>query len=586
MLFGSRIGKSKKEFNWLYIPAFIIVFVIPVIKLHIPVMHNKEMAGVLLKTRWYDDYYSLVKVIFLYIATVLMFFVFILKSGRTAKIHGCFYLLVPYAGFILLSMLFSDYRISALFGIVDHYEGALTQLCYCCILVFSYFLAEKVSNIIAVFKITAAASLVVSSIGLLQFSGLLKTDEPYTISSSIGNPNYVGSYAVLLLPVAFVLIWIESGLYKKILYLFIVFGSAFFLLVGSMSRAGYLGLIAGLFVLPVLLGYDIRKRYKWFMLLAAYGVLIFIAMNAFSAGIPWKEAKSLVPVKAGEKHEKLYFKNICLNDSSAVVETNRWYLEIRNAGGGFLFYDGNGGEIPVRETDGGQTIEFPEEQYPALTGYMAKEDELDWLMLQMEGKDIEFVCMSGRMKIVGYNGQLTGIEPVRSFGFKGNESFASGRGYIWSRAIPLLEKAFFIGYGPDTFTYIFPQNDIVGKLNYGAIWVVISKPHCWYLQIALGSGILSLLCLLALFAWYFIETIGILKRSSVMLRQNNGMNGQDNQKRIIAAGILLSILGYCVAGIFNDSVVAVSPIFWMFLGFGMRLSANLRVVTRITVYYN
>lgn len=574
MLVGSCIEKRKKEFDWFFIPAFIIVFVIPVVKLHIPVAHSSEMAGVLLKTRWYDDYYSLVKAIFLYIATVLMFFVFILKRDRQARIHAGFYLLVPYAGFILLSVIFSDYKISSLFGIVDHFEGALTQLCYCGILVFSYYLAEKASSIVTVLKITAAASLVVSIIGLMQFTGLLETDEPYTISSSIGNSNYVGTYAVLLLPVAFVLVSLQSNPYKKILYLIISFGPAFFLLVGSMSRAGYLGLIAELFVLPVLLWYDIRKQYKWFMLFTACGVMIFIAMNAFSAGIPWKEAKSLIPVRTGERHEKLLFNNISLNDSFAVIETNRWYLEIRNAGEGFHFFDGDGGAIPVRETNGGQTIEFPEDQYPSLTGYMAKEENLDWLMLDMEGKDIEFVHMNGRMKIVGYNGQLTGIEPVKSFGFKGNESFASGRGYIWSRAIPLLEKAVFTGYGHDTFIYVFPQNDIVGKLNYGAIWAIISKPHCWYLQIALGSGILSLFCLLAILAWYIIETVSFIKRSSIMSRRHIEMNGQDNNKRIIAAGILLSIIGYCVAGIFNDSVVAVSPIFWMLLGFGMRLSSE------------
>ena len=48
---------------------------------------------------------------------------------------------------------------------------------------------------------------------------------------------------------------------------------------------------------------------------------------------------------------------------------------------------------------------------------------------------------------------------------------------------------------------------------------------------------------------------------------------QDSKKTfILSACILLSVIGYCAAGIFNDSTVAVSPIFWMLLGFGIRLA--------------
>ena len=113
-------------------------------------------------------------------------------------------------------------------------------------------------------------------------------------------------------------------------------------------------------------------------------------------------------------------------------------------------------------------------------------------MLIIDDRDIEFVYNNGKLQVVGYNGKLTDIGEAEAIGFKRKESFASGRGYIWSRTFPLLKKALFIGYGPDTIIYEFPQNDIVGKLNYGAIWTIISKPHSWYLQTAFGSGVLSL----------------------------------------------------------------------------------------------
>ena len=36
-------------------------------------------------------------------------------------------------------------------------------------------------------------------------------------------------------------------------------------------------------------------------------------------------------------------------------------------------------------------------------------------------------------------------------------------------------------------------------------------------------------------------------------------------------GIFVAIIGYLVAGIFNDSAVSVAPIFWLLLGTGINL---------------
>ena len=158
-------------------------------------------------------------------------------------------------------------------------------------------------------------------------------------------------------------------------------------------------------------------------------------------------------------------------------------------------------------------IHFLQEPYQEISVREIKNEDYTWIMLEVEGKDIEFVYVNDKLKVVGFNGKVTDIEAAESFGFTGKESFASGRGYIWSRSIPLLKKAIFIGYGPDTFIYIFPQNDIVGKLNYGAIWAIISKPHNWYLQIALGYGVLSLICILALIIWLLVNALMFIYRN-------------------------------------------------------------------------
>ena len=66
-----------------FVPFFIIAFIIPLVKIHISVPHNKEIAEVLIKSRWYDDYFCLIKVCFLYFAVVLA--LIILLSDRISK---------------------------------------------------------------------------------------------------------------------------------------------------------------------------------------------------------------------------------------------------------------------------------------------------------------------------------------------------------------------------------------------------------------------------------------------------------------------------------------------------------------------
>jgi len=43
---------------------------------------------------------------------------------------------------------------------------------------------------------------VVSGTGVLEFTGILPAEESYTVSSTIGNSNYTGTYGAVLLPLA------------------------------------------------------------------------------------------------------------------------------------------------------------------------------------------------------------------------------------------------------------------------------------------------------------------------------------------------------------------------------------------------
>lgn len=554
-------------------PFFVVVFIIPLIRFHIPIRHNREIGQVLLQTQWYDDYFCLIKVCCLYLAVILATAVFILINKTKIQFPKAYYLLVPYTACILLSMTFSKHRVSAIFGIVDQYEGGLTLMLYLGILIFSYLLITEVSHIVTIIKIALSGSLIVSVVGILEFTGIIEIDPSYAVSSTIGNSNYVGTYAVLLLPLSVALVFLETNRTKKLFYLLVSYGSVFFLLAGSLSRAGYLGILAITPVGFVLLWEKIRVRLKWIIYVVIYSFFILFLMNTFSKGFLFDEIKSLNPFYEERQEDKIRFEDITITGKTAEIKTDRWILKVSDKNGRFSFSDEKGKLLLHSNNTDTQAIEFIEEPYRGITGHEYCENEVAWLMLKVNDKAIEFVTNKGRLQVVGYNGKLTDILKAENFGFNNRESFASGRGYIWSRTFPLLKNALLIGYGPDTFIYLFPQNDIVGKMNYGAIWTIISKPHSWYLQTAFGTGVLSLLCLLAFIIWYvaiaFGKTTKRLPAKDLFFAPD--INAKNDQKQIISITILTSVLGYCIVGVFNDSTVAVSPIFWMLLGFGIRL---------------
>lgn len=95
--------------------------------------------------------------------------------------------------------------------------------------------------------------------------------------------------------------------------------------------------------------------------------------------------------------------------------------------------------------------------------------------------------------------------------WKGHEKALFGRGYIWGRTIPLILKHLIWGSSPDTFAAEFPQTDYVMKANTGAgmYQQLPTKAHSLYLQTALQTGVLSLLCLMLFWRRYlfcFIKT--------------------------------------------------------------------------------
>ena len=185
----------------------------------------------------------------------------------------------------------------------------------------------------------------------------------------------------------------------------------------------------------------------------------------------------------------------------------------------------------------------------------------EFLKIQKGKSFLLFKFYNDNFYFINTKGEVLEEDIVESFGFEGLERIGSGRGYIWSRSLPIIRRTIFFGSGVDTFAYEFPQDDYAGKLKflYDA-YLIIDKPHNLFLQMAINSGLISLiLFILFLFVWF----MNIIHK----IKQNNAL---------LLFAILSSVLTYLVCGLFTDSTVSVTPTFWILLALGQsELNFNL-----------
>lgn len=116
------------------------------------------------------------------------------------------------------------------------------------------------------------------------------------------------------------------------------------------------------------------------------------------------------------------------------------------------------------------------------------------------------------------------------------------RTYIWRESVSVLKETLLIGKGPATFPLYFKQfqdkSASVGLTN-----VVVDRPHNMYINIWQNTGLISLF------------VIGVLVLRTILFSTDRSLS--------------MGAVGFLIAGLFTDSVLAVTPYFLIFLG-GMK----------------
>lgn len=189
----------------------------------------------------------------------------------------------------------------------------------------------------------------------------------------------------------------------------------------------------------------------------------------------------------------------------------------------------------------------------------------NYVMVNIDGTRWRFALLKERPVFVTPANKPVLLHNAPAIGFKGHEDFGTYRGYIWSRALPLLKDTFFIGHGADTFIIYFPQYDYVGRYNIGYYYqyenIVVDKAHNMFLATGINTGVLSLIAFLVMFGYYIVQSFPIYKKASY-----------DSYLHYVGSGIFLGVCGFLTAGLVNDSNVGVMPLFYGLLGTGIAIN--------------
>jgi len=574
------------SFKNIFLIPFILLLLILIII--IPVIIRMSIVVNRININWGSfiniDFYSYYKMIFFLTASFFLLITFLKYVDLNGiKKTNYYFPIAIYSILAVVSSFMAEYKEIVIKGFPDRYENIFVWLGYLLLVVVVINIIDDQKSFKLILKALFISAFILAIHGILQFYNydLFETEfgrklitpdgleffvdrlsfvGRRVIYSTMYNPNYVGSYASMVGILALGL-YSSSQKKKKLFISGILSTLLFAFLIGSRSRAGFMGFIAGTVIILYMQRQFLKKHWIRIFVIFTVFTLVFITMNArnldeiFSDVLfpkteqeKYLEGEILPPItevssEAGKlklKTAEAEFEIIMASDQIKVL--NKQPLNVYNS------------KDEVKE------IIFKGKQY-LHHSFQINEKE-NYLIWNYGAKSAQFYYQDGQILMAGMHNNLYPLKKVESIGFKGYERLGSSRAYIWSRTLPLLKDTIFIGHGPDTYAMYFPQDDVIGKLKFFSNpKIIVDKPHNLYLQIAINTGIISLLVLLYLWGNYIF--------SSFVLYNNSDLSSWQNRLGIALLG---AVSAYLVAGFFNDSVISVAPVFWIILGLGISLT--------------
>lgn len=586
--------KKKKEFNDLLIPVIAILLILPFVTRLLVYESGFDRYTWFPEQDLLSDFFSYYKsyglVLTAVVSGIILAVYFVLYRTRIKNMK----LFIPlgiYSLIIVASTLFSVDVHTSVVGGMAHFESTFVLIGYVIIAAYTYQMVQSEEDFKNLLKVLVFSVMILGFLGVLQMSGkdvfgfnwfqklIIPRDywadyvgniknhlSTNAVSLTLFNPNYASVYVSMLIPIFMVRLLSEEKKKIKVIY-GVLLGILFLIQFKTYSRTGFLSLLVSF----AFMAYFYRSRLKHMIAgcLSGFALLavLFLLVDAFSSfRFITKLGDTIKSFNRVENEKPL--EAIYTDTDFVVINYKGEKLQI-------TFAESIAANSPQFKNAAGEELGG---NYNPDTGKLAVTPFQDMKFTGdiREGQELLTVRIDNYDWIFGYNkeqgyyyindfGKTEKLVSVPAFGFENYGHIASGRGYIWSRSIPLLLKNPLIGTGPDTFPIVFPQGDHVGKANYCKTpYTIIERPHNMYLMIGIQTGILSLILFLVFYFIYFLQSLRIYSRI-----KSGGYTWQ------LGLGCLLATISYMISGLFNDSTLQTSPAFWVFLGLGM--AANYRL---------
>ncbi|MBO5154686.1 MAG: O-antigen ligase family protein [Eubacterium sp.] len=493
--------------------------------------------------------------------------------------------ILVYLFFVILSSLFSEYGYFCTHGMPDQFETVWNLIAYVVTLFYCYYAVVWLKAEKDVLSLIFIAAVPVSLICVLQF---LKIDiyriiyagEGYTFTFLPGqvygpfyNINYVGYYTLLFFPL-FMLLCIFCRDLKIRLASAVLAVALFISMIGAQSISAELAMasVVVFTVLFFLLKNVKAKKLLWIPIVA------ILAGGVVGCAVIAPKINAYIQASDTEKTD---LENIFTNDDNVEIDYKgqKLYIQMFQTGDMVSF-----ALIDQEQNDVALEYAFSESSYyyvitdnrfdgmtlmpviitedPVTYGFFAQINGKNWCFSNQLTEDGSYVYYNDLGKCTKLTSETVSPDftPLVHMTW-----LANGRGYIWNKTIALLKNYIFLGSGADTFALVYPNGDFVDKYNNGYDNLILTKPHSLYLQIAVHSGVLSLIAFLVFYLWYFISGLRLYFRKQF-----------DDPLTVSGFAILLGTAGYMISALANDSTITISPLYWALLGIGIGINQRIR----------
>lgn len=521
----------------IYISLLVALLIIPIfIKAHIAEFISPHLT--FMSTGMQADVYSYYKYVFLILLTILMSILFLYKvlflnyEIRKSKIN---LFLAIFAIAITLSAIYSPYKSLALQGMFNRHEGTITYICYLILFFVAANTRFSVKQVYGFLYTLYPFVFINMLLGLSLFNGkdalqidwiqnfiMASVPEGAQISeggkfwATVSNPNYISGIGSVIAILFLTWAIFDRNKVRTVLNIAVA-AMSFTMVLTSFSTSGFLTILV---MIPIVL---------FLILMNANKVKSFIVLAVFVI------LASSIYVPLADKNPRVWTESF-----GFIIKENPFVKPPLSDGTGT-------GTVSHLSKKINETMNFKSNYH--LKSSRSAENNTDAFVNHLFNPFLPgkaFAEAKSEAETMKYE-----IPTLP----ESSQSAGSGRAYIWEKTFETAMKRPILGYGLDTFPYVFPQNDIDKIAGLWTYNIVVDKPHNMYLGLLIGSGVIALLAFVLLVGSILSKCINAIWKRRNLQTEN---------------GVILSLFtastAFMVQGLVNDSVVGSAVIFWILLG--------------------